>query len=151
MSNGKSPDVRTLLGKFTMSKRGRTRPISYKKPRDRLIESLSKQSAIINLLKEGRDPKQEGYKEHKMFYEDKGNYVVQLRYSNTPIELTNDSDAVEVKTLEEVEEVINAFMILARNGYFDEQINRLAGEWAAKRIGPRGPRKPKAAPTEQTA
>lgn len=147
-----SPDSKNLLARFTLAKRGRERPMAYKRPRDRLLENLARQLEIVKVLRGGRDPKEEGFKEHKMFYEDRGRYVVQIRYSNTPLEIEDDADAVEVDTLEQVEDALNAAMTMTKNGYFDEQINRLAGEWAAKRVGKRGPRKPKApASTEQAA
>jgi hypothetical protein len=81
-----------------------------------------------------------------------GRYVVQIRYSNTPLELSDDADAIEVEKLEQVVEVLNIIIDLTKKGYFDEQINALAEAWAAKRIGKRGPRKPKSPEsTEQAA
>lgn len=83
-----------------------------------------------------------------MFYEENGRYVVQAKYANNPLGLTPDADTVEVATLEKVEELMKDFITLAKAGHFDEQINRIAVDWASKRSGKRGPRKPKLAAGE---
>ncbi len=78
MATSPRPDPKTLLSKFTLTRRGRTRALTYKQPRDRLIDSLGKQIAMAHLLQERRDPKAEGHKEQKMFFEERGRYVVQI-------------------------------------------------------------------------
>lgn len=67
-----------------------------------MIDSINKQLQIVNMLKQWFNQKHEEFKEHKMFYENHWRYVVQLRYSNTPIELMDDADSMEVGTVEEV-------------------------------------------------
>lgn len=151
MPKNDRPDVKALLSKFTLTKRGRTRAITYKKPRDRLIDSLGKQIEMVHLLQEKRDPKVEGYKERKMFFFDRGYYIVQIKYNSQPLDLTPEADTFQVDTLEQVEEVLNTAITLANAGHFDEQLDRLATEWASTRKGPRGPRKRAQASAEEAA
>lgn len=134
-----------LLEKYNLSIRGRiTRVGGYKKPpREKLIDSFKNQIEIVHILREGREPKGEGIKERRMFYEEDGHYVVQAKYANNPLKLTPDADTVEVGTLEELKGLMEDFITLAKAGYFDEQVNRIASDWASKRVGKRGPRKPK--------
>ena len=139
MAKNDRPDPRALFSKFTLSKRGRTRAVTYKRPRDRLIDSLGKQIEIVHLLQEHRNPKQEGYKVRKMFFEDRGRYGVQIKYNNVPLDLTPEADTVEVGSLEQIEEVLKAATNLARAGYFDDQISRIAAEWSETRRGKRTP------------
>lgn len=151
MPKNEKPDPRALFGRFTLSKRGRTRTITYKKPRDRLLDSLGHQIAMVHLLKEHRDPKAEGHKARKMFSEEHGRYVVQIKYNSVPLDLTPEADAVEVEDLDQLEEVLNGAIDLTRAGHFDDQIERIAAEWATTRRGKRGPRQRQQAPAEQTA
>lgn len=140
-------DIKSVLSKYNLAKHGRKRPIAKKGPRDRLIESLGNQIEIVHAVRDGRDLKEAGLKGHKMFYHHNGRYVVQIRYTNTPLDLTPDADSVEVDTLDEVEGAFNDFTELAKSGVFDEQINRIAAEWASKLEGKRG-RKPKGTTAE---
>lgn len=135
-------DIKAALGSYTLSKFGRKRPAASKRPRDRLVESLGNQIEIIHVMKAGRNPKEAGFKAHRMFFEHQGRYIVQIKYTNTPLDITDDVDAVEVDTLDDVEDVMKKFMDFAKAGVFDEQVNRIAAEWAAKLEGKRG-RKPR--------
>src|SRR5512147_2365883 len=125
-------DIKSALSRYTLSKFGRKRPVASKRPRDRLVESLGNQIEIIHAMKAGRDPREAGLKAHRMFFEHQGRYIVQVKYTNTPLELTDEADAVEVDTLNDVEEVMKKFIDFAKVGLFDEQINRIAAEWAAR-------------------
>lgn len=151
MAKNDRPDPRALFGKFTLSKRGRTRVVTYKKPRDRLLDSLGNQIEMVHLLKERRDPKTEGHKERKMFFFDRGYYVVQIKYNSQPLELMPEADTIQVSNLDEVEEVLNHAITLASAGHFDEQIERLAAEWASTRRGRRQPKEREPEPAEETA
>src|SRR5512135_1547164 len=99
-------DIKAALGRYTLSKFGRKRPIASKRPRDRLVESLGNQIEIVHVMKAGRDPKEAGLKAHRMFFEHQGRYIVQVKYTNTPLELADEADAVEVDKLDDVEEVM---------------------------------------------
>lgn len=140
-------DTKSVLSKYTLAKHGRKRPVVKKEPRDRLIESLGNQIEIIHALQTGKDLKEAGLKGHKMFYHHNGRYIVQIRYTNTPLDLTPEADSVEVDTLEEVERAFKDFTELTKGGVFDEQINSIAAAWAAKLEGKRG-RKPKGTAAE---
>jgi hypothetical protein len=141
------PDPKALFAKFTLSKRGRTRAVTYKTPRDRLLDSLANQIELVHLLQEHRDPKQEGHKARKMFFFDHGSYVMQIKYNSQPLDLTPDADTIQVTSLDEVEEVLNGAIDLARAGHFDDQISRIAAEWSETRRGRRG----KGGPAEEPA
>lgn len=144
------PDPKALFGKFTLSKRGRTRAVQYKSPRDRLLDSLANQLEIVGLLKEGRVPKEEGRKTRKMFFPEGDQYVVQVKYNNEPLNITPDADAIQVTNLDEVEEVLNGAITLANAGHFDEQISRIAAAWSETRRG-RGPQDLAREPAEEPA
>lgn len=151
MSQTDYPDLQTLFGEFTTSKRGRTRTVTYQSPRDRLIDSLRKQLTVVQMLREGRDPRQEGQKVRKMFAEERGRYIVQIKYNGQPINFLPDKDTAEVANLDQVEKMFTNAITATQAGYFDEQISKIAQEWSETRRGRRSPREGTELPLEGEA
>lgn len=149
MSQTDYPDLQTLFGEFQSSKRGRTRTVTYQRPCDRLIDSLKRQIDIVHLLQQGRDPKQKGHKVRKMFSEEHGRYIVQIKYNEEPLNFLPDRDTAEVESLSQVEKMLTNAITAAQAGYFDDQINRIAKAWSEMRRGRRSAKEPEPLPLEE--
>jgi hypothetical protein len=126
------------MAQFEFGTPERRRIVAVKKtPREKYIDSLNEQKLVFDGLAAGqKEVRRKNNKKirPRWFEANPGEYWIGLYYGNRPFTFSK-SPALKVGDYDHIPAGIDFLIQQAKNGSFDKELNRLAGEMSKMRLG----------------